>query len=96
MFLVLDNLRVPHSKIVKAWLESNKDQIEVFYLPSCSPELNPDEYLNGDLEQSIRSGLPARAEKDLMKKTRSFMRKLQNRAKHVRNYFRHPKIAYAA
>lgn len=96
VFLVLDNLRVPHSKIVKAWLESNKDQVEVFYLPSYSPELNPDEYLNGDLKQSIRSGLPARTEKDLMKKTRSLMRKLQNRAKHVRNYFRHPKIAYAA
>lgn len=96
VFLVLDNLRVPHSKIVNAWLESNKDQVEVFYLPSYSPELNPDEYLNGDLKQSIRSGLPARTEKDLMKKTRSLMRKLQNRAKHVRNYFRHPKIAYAA
>jgi len=96
VFLILDNLRVHHSKIVKTWLEDNQDQIEVFYLPSYSPELNPDEYLNGDLTQSIRSGLPARSEKQLMKKTRSFMRKLQNRPKHVRNYFRHPKIAYAA
>ncbi len=25
------------------------DRIEVHYLPSYSPELNPDEYLNGDL-----------------------------------------------
>lgn len=96
VFLILDNLRVHHSKTVKAWLEDNKDQIEVFYLPSYSPELNPDEYLNGDLKQSIRSGLPARSEKDLAKKTRSFMRKLQNRPNHVRNYFRHPKISYAA
>jgi len=96
VFLILDNLRVHHSKTVKAWLESNKDQIEVFYLPSYSPELNPDEYLNGDLKQNIRSGLPARTEKDLIKKTRSFMRKLQNRPRHVQNYFRHPKIAYAA
>jgi len=96
VFLILDNLRVHHSKIVKAWLLENKDQIEVFYLPSYSPEINPDEYLNGDLKQSIRSGLPARTEKQLTKKTRSFMRKLQNRPQHVRNYFRHPKIAYAA
>lgn len=96
LFLILDNLRVHHSKIVKAWLEENKDRIEVFYLPSYSPELNPDEYLDGDLKQSIRSGLPARCEKDLTKKTRSFMRKLQNRPNHVRNYFRHPKISYAA
>ena len=96
VFLILDNLRVHHSKIVKAWLEENKEQIEVFYLPSYSPELNPDEYLNGDLKQCIRSGLPARSEKALTKKTRSFMRKLQNRPKHVQRYFRHPKIVYAA
>lgn len=96
VFLILDNLRVHHSHDVKAWLEANKEAIAVFYLPSYSPELNPDEYLNGDLKHSIRSGLPARTEKELVKKTNSFMRKLQNRPHHVRNYFRHPKIAYAA
>ena len=96
VFLILDNLRVHHSKLVKAWLKEHDEEIAVFYLPSYSPELNPDEYLNGDLKHCIRSGLPARTEKALTKKTRSFMRKLQNRPKHVSNYFRHPKIAYAA
>jgi transposase len=96
VFLILDNLRVHHSKLVKAWLKEHEEEIAVFYLPSYSPELNPDEYLNGDLKHCIRSGLPARTEKALTKKTRSFMRKLQNRPKHVSNYFRHPKIAYAA
>jgi transposase len=96
VFLILDNLRVHHSKAVKSWLEDHAEEIAVFYLPSYSPELNPDEYLNGDLKHCIRSGLPARTEKALTKKTRSFMRKLQNRPKHVSNYFKHPKIAYAA
>lgn len=96
VFLILDNLRVHHSKLVKAWLEEHKDKIELFYLPAYSPEFNPDEYLNGDLKQRIRSGVPARTEKELTKKTRSFMKTLQRRPHHVRNYFRHPKIAYAA
>ena len=96
VFLILDNLRVHHSKLVKAWLKEHEEEIAVFYLPSYSPELNPDEYLNGDLKHCIRSGLPARTVKALTKKTRSFMRKLQNRPKHVSNYFKHPKIAYAA
>jgi len=39
VFLILDNLRVHHSKPVKAWLEKNKEKIECFYLPSYSPEL---------------------------------------------------------
>lgn len=96
IFLILDNHRVHHSKDVKAWLEKHREQIELFYLPSYSPELNPDEYLNGNLKQKVRSGIPARSQKDLIKKTRSFMKTLQRRPHHVRGYFQHPKAAYAA
>jgi hypothetical protein len=40
VYLILDKLRVHHSKPVKAWLAEHKHEIEVFYLPSYSPELN--------------------------------------------------------
>ncbi len=53
VFLILDNLRVHHSKIVKQWLQNRGDQIELFFLPSYSPELNPDEYLNCDLKSAM-------------------------------------------
>lgn len=96
VFLILDNLRVHHSKRVKAWLEKHKEKIEVFYLPSYSPELNPDEYLNGDLKRRVHSGIPARTVNALKNKTRSFMKTLQRRPHHVRNYFKHPKVSYAA
>ena len=96
IYLILDNLRVHHSRKVKAWLAEHKELIELFFLPSYSPELNPDEYLNGDLKKRIRSGVPVRTEKDLKKRTRSFMKTLQRRPQHVQNYFRHPEIAYAA
>jgi len=66
------NLKVHHRRAVNKWLEMKKEQIEVFYLPSYSPELNPDEYLNSDLKQNIRSGLPARSENALTKKTLFF------------------------
>jgi len=82
VFLVLDNLRVHHSKKVAQWLDANREYIEVFYLPPYAPEYNPDEYLNGDLKQRIRSGLPARSQKDLACKTRSFMKTLQRRYFH--------------
>jgi transposase len=42
VFLILDNLRVHHSKLVKAWVGERQDQIELFYLPSYSPQLNPE------------------------------------------------------
>ena len=34
IFLILDNLRVHHSKPVKQWLARHTDRIEVFCLPS--------------------------------------------------------------
>ena len=58
VFLILDNLRVHHSKPVKAWLTERTDKIEVFYLPSYSPELNPEERLNADLKQAIGKRVP--------------------------------------
>jgi len=96
VFLILDNLRVHHGKNVKQWLGEHKDQIEVFYLPSYSPELNPDEYLNSNLKTKVHSGIPIRNWKYLEMKTRSFMRTLMKRPAHVRSYFKHPKVDYAA
>ncbi|MBK6866517.1 MAG: IS630 family transposase [Burkholderiales bacterium] len=60
VFLVLDNLKVHHAKLVKAWLQENKEHIEVFYLPSYSPELNPDEMLNANLKAAVTSQAPNR------------------------------------
>ena len=96
VFLILDNLRVHHGKTVKQWLEEHREQIEVFHLPSYSPELNPDEYLNGNLKTKVHSGKPVRNQEDLEKKTRSFMRTLLKRPAHVQSYFKHPKVTYAA
>jgi len=53
VFLILDNLGVHHCKPMKAWLEDHLGQMEVFYLPSYSPELNPEERLNADLKHDI-------------------------------------------
>lgn len=96
VFLILDNLKVHHSYIVKDWLKEHQDKIEVFFLPSYSPELNPDEYLNGDLKSGVHSGIPARTQGQLKRKALSHLRKLQKLPGRVANYFKHPKIAYAA
>jgi transposase len=60
VFLILDNLRVHHSKLVKACVAEREDQIELFYLPSYSPQLNPKERLNADLKQEMGKRVPVR------------------------------------
>ena len=96
VFLILDNLRVHHARQVKAWLNDRTDEIEVFYLPAYSPELNPDEYLNCDLKAGVHGKPPARNRKELAKRVIGHMRKLQKLPTRVASYFKHPKIAYAA
>jgi len=96
VFLIVDNLRVHHSKLVREWLEEHRKKIEVFYLPSYSPELNPDEYLNCDLKVGVHTGVPATSKSDLARKAIGHLRMLQKRPARVAKYFKHPKIAYAA
>lgn len=96
VFLVLDNLKVHHAYVVQDWLSNHKDQIELFYLPSYSPELNPDEYLNGDLKVGVHSGKPARTKEQLKRKVSSHMHMLQKKPKRVISYFEHQCIRYAA
>ena len=92
IFLVLDNLRVNHSKIVRKWISEHQYRIELFFLPAYSPELNLDEYLNCDLKAGVHSGPPARSKKDLKKKAISRLRMLQKKLQRMAKYFNHPKI----
>jgi len=98
IFLIVDNLRTHHSRAVTKWLAlpKIKDRIELFFLPSYSPELNPDEYLNSDLKGQIRSGLVLRTQAEVKRKIRASMKIIQNRPGRVKNYFQAPRIAYAA
>jgi len=96
VYLILDNLRSHHSKEVKEWVQEHNEEIAVFHLPSYSPELNPDEYLNNDLKGRVHAGVPARSEEELRKKTLSHMKSIAKRPHHVKSFFKHPKVSYAA
>ncbi|WP_143170843.1 IS630 family transposase [Desulfopila aestuarii] len=96
VFLVLDNLKVHHAKLVRRWLEKHPEKIEVFYLPSYSPELNPDEYLNCHLKSGVRIAAPSRNIEELEKTVIGHMRMLQKKPERVVKYFKHPSIKYAA
>lgn len=96
VFLILDNLRVHHSKPVKAWVEERKDKIELFYLPSYSPELNPEERLNADLKHAIGSKVPARTKAKLKTAATEHMARLEQSPDRVMSYFQDPHVKYAA
>jgi transposase len=63
VYLVVDNLKTHHSKMVAAFLQEKSDRIRIFYLPPYCPELNPDEYLNHIIKQRFHA-LPQVKNKD--------------------------------
>ena len=96
LFLILDNLRVHHAKPVKAWLADHAAAIEVLYLASYSPELNPDEMANADIKQAVTTRAPARTKLHLVKATARHLRSVQRQPERIRKYFEHEPVRYAA
>lgn len=96
VFLALDNLRVHHSKLVKAWVAERSSRIELFYLPSYSPELNPEERLNADLKYAIGSKVPVRTKAKLKAAATEHMHKLEQSPDRVKSYFQDSRVKYAA
>ncbi len=95
VFLILDNLRVHHSKPVKTWVEEHKEKIELFYLPSYSPELNPEERFNADLKQTLYTKVPVRTKAKLKAATTEHMQILEKSPERVKKFFQDARVRYA-
>jgi transposase len=96
VFLVLDRLKVHRARLTRDWLAAHRSEIEVVYLPSYSPELNPDEGVNADLKQAVPRKAPARSQQQLKRAVASHMRGLSKRPQRIRAIFRHQQFRYAA
>ena len=96
VFLILDNLRVHHSKKVSAWVGDRKEQIELFFLPAYAPELNPDEMLNANLKAAVTSQAPNRRKGQLKRTAIGHLRHLQKTPAKVKQFFQKDSVKYAA
>lgn len=96
VLLIVDSLPAHMAAEVEAWVDARPQQIERFFLPRYAPELNPDEYLNNDLKGSVNAaGLPHDTP-ELGSRIQQFMNQLLQLPEHVRSYFQHPAVQYAA
>ena len=95
-FVILDNLKVHHAAKVKQWVEENDAWIELYYLPSYSPDLNPDEYFNCDLKASVADAPAAKGQIEFEKTVRQKLRSIQKQPERVKKYFNAKPIRYAA
>ena len=98
VYLIVDNLNVHHANILKPWFaeQTQTNGFQIFYLPSYSPELNPDEYLNRDVKAHLAEKKIPKSSKALQKavKRHLLFRKCNREA--VIRLFHKREVLYAA
>jgi transposase len=96
VFLIIDGHPVHRAKLIQAWRAKHIEEIEIFYLPGYSPELNPDEMLNNDVKSNSLGRRRPKNKPDMIADVRAYLRSTQRRPDVVRSYFQEEHVRYAA
>ena len=75
---------------------TQRRELELFYLPSYSPQLNPEERLNADLKQEMGKRVPVRTKAKLREAANEHMAMLEHNPERVIAYFHDRRVRYAA
>src|SRR5215469_11634656 len=89
VLLILDRHPVHQAAAVERWEEKHANRIRVFPLPTCSPELNPDEYLNQDVKSNAVGRRRTHNKPEMLMDLRSYLQSTQRQPGIVKNYFHH-------
>ena len=68
----------------------------MFYLPTYSPELNPDELLNADLKAAVSKQAPKRKKGELREAVMTQLRRIAGSMARVKSCFHCDPVRYAA
>ena len=71
--IILDNARIHHAKLLKEFLDKNKDCLELVYLPPYSPNLNKIEELWGWLKDSVINNVFFHSREEIQKAVQKFI-----------------------
>jgi len=96
IFLIVDGHPVHRAARVTRWVSAHAKRIELFRLPSYSPDLNPDEMLNQDVKSNAVGRRRAGSQTELVSAVRGFLRGRQRQPDVVSRYFHKDSVRYAA
>lgn len=96
IFLIADSHRVHKSKAAERWITTHRKQIRLYFLPTYSPELNPDELLNNDVKSNaVGRNRPADLP-EMLNTVRGYLWSRQRTPMVVKKYFQKETVRYAA
>jgi transposase len=96
VFLIVDNSRIHRAKKVKKFVDDSQGKISLFFLPSYSPELNPDEWVWKNIKNDRLGRTAVRSVKDLKARCLGALRSLQKTPATLLAFFADPALAYIA
>ena len=96
IYLIIDRHPVHRSRRVLNWVKENEARMRLVFLPSYSPELNPDELLNQDVKSNALGRQRPGNQTELMGKVRSYLWSRQCKPDIVANFFQGKHVRYAA
>lgn len=76
--IILDNARIHHAKILKRFLEENKNRLELIFLPPYSPNLNLIEGLWKWLKNDVINNVFYENVYDIFRAVRGFIQRINN------------------
>jgi transposase len=96
IFLILDRGPAHVSKMTKAFVETLKGKLQIFYLPPYSPDLNPDELVWNHLKNHTVGKMATTDKVGFKRSVLGSMRSLQKDPEKVASFFQKPSLKYAA
>jgi transposase len=96
VFLIVDGHPTHKSVVVRKFVESLENKLELYFLPPYSPELNPDERVWSDLKNNGVGRMVTTTPEQMKRNIISFLRFVQKTPRRVRSYFTDKHVAYAA
>ncbi|HYQ92872.1 MAG TPA: IS630 family transposase, partial [Candidatus Competibacteraceae bacterium] len=96
LIIIADQASFHKATVVREFVRAHRTQIRLFFFPTHSPELNPDEQIWNELKHRRLGKQPIKNKTDLKKRIRSILRALQCNSEKVRSFFQLPNTKYAA
>jgi transposase len=85
LILIVDQAPFHGSQKVREWVRAHRTRLRIFFLPKCSPELNPDEQVWNEIKNNQIGKQPIKNKQDLKKRLYSALRSLQRQSERIRS-----------
>jgi transposase len=96
LIVIADRASFHRSRQVRIFVWRHRRQIRLHYLPTYSPERNPDEHVWEEIKDKKLRRQPTKNKRDLRKRLHAALKSLQHRTERVISFFHLPETEYAA